>query len=148
MLILEHAFCFEILQRLAKSDKYEDFPGFSSDETLPINNGREVAGESVVVDFESKHFVGTLLLRIKQAPSRQRGKDEISHDENGKSDYFANKKRKFQVVIKGRFKKDLPMSRCVTGQTFDRPAGKLPARWLVQKLIQFFTILAPQLDGE
>ena len=38
------------------------------------------------------------------------------------------------------------MSRCVTGQTFDRPAGKLPPRWLVKSAINFFSILAPQLD--
>ena len=63
------------------------------------------------------------------------------------NDYFANKKRKFQAIIKGRFKTPFSMSRCVTGQTFERPAGKLPARWLVSRIIKFISILAPQLDA-
>ena len=132
--------------------------GFSAGCILPINNGKEVEGESLVVDFESAHFVGTLFLRIKQAPPAPRGKndktyntkDEIKKDHCERSlqrDYFANKKRKFQAIVKGRFRTPLSMSRCVTGQMFERPAGKLPARWLVNNFIKFVSILAPQLDA-
>lgn len=132
--------------------------GFSAGCILPINNGREAKGESIVVDFESTHFVGTLLLRIKQVPPVPRGRDEKScsnedesnicqNDRNSQRDYFANKKRKFQAVIKGRFKTPLSMSRCVTGQIFERPAGKLPAQWVVKNFIKFVSILAPQLDA-
>jgi hypothetical protein len=134
--------------------------GFSAGCILPINNGREVEGESIVVDFESIHFVGTLLLRIKQVPPVPvpRGRDEKScsnedesnacqDDRNSQRDYFANKKRKFQAVIKGRFKTPLSMSRCVTGQIFERPAGKLPARWVVKNFIKVVSIFAPQLDA-
>jgi hypothetical protein len=39
------------------------------------------------------------------------------------------------------------MSRCVTGQTFERPAGKLPARWVVTSFIKFVSVLAPQLEA-
>ena len=39
------------------------------------------------------------------------------------------------------------MSECVTGQSFDRPAGKLPARWIVTSFIKFVTTLAPQLEA-
>ncbi len=72
--------------------------------------------------------------------------DKRQSDGKLQRDYFANKKRKFQAVIKGRFKTSLSMSRCVTGQIFERPAGKLPARWIVNNFIKFFSILAPQLD--
>ncbi len=112
-----------------------------------------------MVDFESTYFVGTLLLRIKQASSiplvgenkqKHTTKDGRNEGQNRRSvqrDYFANKKRKFQAVIKGRFKTPLSMSRCVTGQLFERPAGPLPAQWVVKNLIRFFSILAPQLDA-
>jgi Protein of unknown function (DUF1769) len=39
------------------------------------------------------------------------------------------------------------MSECVTGQVFDRRAGKLPARWVVTNFIKLVTILAPQLEA-
>ena len=73
--------------------------------------------------------------------------NEGQYDRRSQRDYFANKKRKFQAVIKGRFKAPLSMSRCVTGQTFERPAGKLPARWVVKNFIRFVSVLAPQLDA-
>jgi len=153
-----HSFTKVLGIRRARRDDYEDIMGFSAGSILPINNGREDEGESLVVDFESIHFVGTLLLRIKQAPSVARRGDEKSYnkdhenkigldDTNSQRDYFANKKRKFQAVIKGRFMKPLSMSGCVTGQAFDRPAGKLPAQWIVKCFIKFISILAPQLDA-
>ena len=127
--------------RRVKSLKYEDFSGFCAGCILPLNNGSEVPGDSLVVDFESTHFVGTLLLRIKQA---KRIKDTKYIDQS----YFEGKKRKFQAVVKGRFRTPLPMSETVTGQTFDRPAGKLPARLIVTTFIKFISTLAPQLEAK
>lgn len=136
---------FASQQRRATGDDYEDFSGFCAGCILPINNGREAKGESLVVDFESKHFIGTLFLRIKQVPPHGRN-DRINQDddENNQRDYFANKKRKFQAVVKGSFKTPLSLSRCMTGQLFERPAGPLPARWIVKSFIKFISILAPR----
>jgi len=137
-------------------DDYEDFRGFCDGCILPINNGKEVGGESLVIDFESTHFVGTLLLRIKNvlpvekeenSESKKKESNDVEDNQCNGNDYFTNKKRKFQAIIKGRFKTPFFMSRCVTGQTFERPAGKLPARWLVRSIIKFISILAPQLDA-
>ena len=106
-----------------------------------------------MVDFESKHFIGTLFLRIKQVPSHRR-KERINQDDdinntvedgqNNQGDYFADKKRKFQAIVKGSFKTPLSLSRCMTGQLFERPAGPLPARWIVKCFIKFISILAPR----
>ena len=106
-----------------------------------------------MVDFESKHFIGTLFLRIKQVPSHRR-KERINQDDdinntvedgqNNQGDYFADKKRKFQAIVKGSFKTPLSLSRCMTGQLFERPAGPLPARWIVKSFIKFISILAPR----
>lgn len=127
--------------RRASGTKYKHFPGFCAGCILPINNGCEKVGESLVIDFESKQFVGSLLMRIKQAPAN----NNVSHSDQ--SCYFDGKKRKFQAVVKGRFKSPLPMSQCVTGQTFERPAGKLPARWVVSSFVKFIAALAPQLEA-
>ncbi|KAL3940699.1 MAG: hypothetical protein SGARI_000872 [Bacillariaceae sp.] len=126
--------------RRAGSTEYEHFAGFCAGCILPIINGKEEKGNSLVVDFESKYFVGTLLLRIKQAK-------EVDGTEYGEESYFDGKKRKFQAVVRGRFKSQLSMSQCVTGQAFDRPAGKLPNRWLVNAFIKFISTLAPQLEA-
>lgn len=128
--------------RRAKSLQYEHFSGFCAGCILPLNCGSEAPGDSLVVDFESTHFVGTMLMRIKQA---KRLENSTTYSEQS---YFDGKKRKFQAVVKGRFRTPLPMSEAVTGQTFDRPAGKLPARWIVTSFIKFVSSLAPQLEAK
>jgi hypothetical protein len=50
--------------------------------------------------------------------------------------YFEGKKRKFQANVKGRLNTPLVMTECITGQSFDRPGGKLPARWIVTSFIK------------
>ena len=126
--------------RLANSREYQHFKGFCAGCILPINTGRELPGQSLVIDFESKHFCGTLLMRILGAPPAS---------DNPESDfsYFHGKKRRFQAIVKGKFKSPLKMSECVTGQLFDRPAGNLPARWIVTSFIKFVSTLAPQLEA-
>jgi hypothetical protein len=126
--------------RRVSTTEYQHFPGFCAGCILPVNTGSEVKGESLVIDFESPHFVGTLLMRIKQAPKSK-------NVEYQTSSYFDKRKRKFQAIVKGRFKTPLPMSQCVTGQSFHRPAGKLPARWIVTSFVKFVSTLAPQLEA-
>jgi hypothetical protein len=75
--------------RRAKAREYEHFPGFCAGCILPVNNGSEKDGEGIVIDFESSHFVGTLLLRIKNAPESELA----SYQEKS---YFDGKKRRFQ----------------------------------------------------
>jgi hypothetical protein len=87
--------------RRAKSLQYEDFSGFCAGCILPINNGKEEPGESLVVDFESTHFVGTMLMRTQQAkavvvPGFQEEQEANNMEE--KKSYFDGKKRKFQAV--------------------------------------------------
>ena len=130
--------------RHVSSNEYKHFAGFCAGCILPINNGTEPKGESLVIDFESNHFVGTMLMRIQQAPPVQSSSTTNIHNKS----YFDGKKRKFQAVVQGRFKTALPMSQCVTGQIFERPAGKLPAKWIVTSFIKFVSTLAPQLQAD
>ncbi|CAB9502720.1 expressed unknown protein [Seminavis robusta] len=128
--------------RLASDRDYRHFAGFCAGCILPVNTGREAAGQSLVVDFESNHFVGTFLLRIKGVPPADKNATQAKKSKS----YFDNRKRKFQGIVKGKFKTALPMSECVTGQTFGRQAGKLPAKWVVSTFIKFVSTLAPQLE--
>lgn len=134
--------------RLASQTDYQHFPGFCAGCILPINTGKETAGNSLVIDFESTHFVGTALFRIKDIPPPFTPNDkDLLSPRLGSESYFDGKKRKFQAVIKGKFKTPLSMSECVTGQQFHRMAGRLPAHWIVSSFIRFVSTLAPQLEA-
>jgi hypothetical protein len=75
--------------RRAMKREYEHFPGFCEGCILPVNNGSEKHGEAIVIDFQSSHFVGTLLLRIRNTP-----KTKLASYQD--KSYFDGKKRRFQ----------------------------------------------------
>lgn len=130
--------------RYASEKEYKYIPGFCAGCILPINTGKEEKGKALVIDFESSHFVGTFMMRIKDIPSvasTTASKSETNED------YFNNRKRRLQGIVKGKFKTPLRMSECVTGQVFSRRAGKLPAQWIVSSFIKFVSTLAPQLEA-
>eukprot|EP00956_Cyclotella_meneghiniana_P012366 scaffold17595_cov75-Cyclotella_meneghiniana.AAC.4 len=96
---------------------------------LPINNGKEV--HTMVFDFETPSFEGTALFRIRNSS----GTEDVntanttttplsSSQRSGKktNDYFATYNRKFQMVIRGKFRRpDIIMADCMSGMMLDRP---------------------------
>lgn len=107
---------------------------------LPINNGNEEVGKTLVVDFESDLFQGTLQMRIRYAQGTNR---EPYNDSFG---YFSGLNRHYQCVIQGRFKRDdIPMTRCVAGQTFSDPLN-LPPAYVVKGGIRIMNFFAPRLQ--
>ena len=98
------------------------------------------------MDFESNHFVGTLLIRIKGVIPAEQNFTTTPSEAAATTGYFDNRKRRFQGIVKGKFKTPLPMSECVTGQIFERRAGRMPAKWVVSTFIKFVSTLAPQLE--
>jgi len=123
--------------RYSSGKSTDELTGFSN-KALPINTGREEPGSCLVVDFESVHFIGELLLRITDAP-------ELSENNYRSKSYFDGKKRTFQAVVRGNFKNSLAMSHMVTGQTFRRK-GYLPSTWIVNSFLKIVSLLAPQLE--
>ena len=107
---------------------------------LPINNGNEKPGESLVVDFESDLFEGSLLLRLRYAE----GTTPEPYDDN--IGYFKGVNRRYQACIRGRFKKSTPFTELVTGLRFDRRFGKLPPKWILKGALKVISFFAPQLD--
>lgn len=135
--------------RYSKSREYLPLStGYGEGCTLPVNNGFEKPGECLVIDFETQLFVGTLLLRVKNISPVSVDSSRTIHAPNNEDYYFSKKKRTFQATVKGRFKQPgIPMSECVTGQCFYRPAGDLPPRLLVKGAISVISLLAPQLQA-
>ena len=108
---------------------------------LPINNGNEKEGQTLVIDFESNLFVGTLQLRIR----RSNGTTKKPYDDS--FGFFKGRNRQYQCLISGRFKKEgIPMTECITGQMFDKPL-KPPAPYITKGAIKLITFFAPMLQA-
>lgn len=107
---------------------------------LPINNGNEKPGESLVTDFETDFFEGTLLLRIRHTE----GTTPEPYDDN--KGYFKGMNRRYQCCIRGRFKKALPFTQLTTGFRLDRQFGNLPSKWVIKSAMKVVRFFAPQLD--
>lgn len=86
-----------------------EFPMCEQCMIVPINNGRELPGESLVVDFESNVFKGTMLVRVKDTHGTT-----CEQFENLKG-YFDGLHRRYQVVMRGRFKHAIPWTECLAG---------------------------------
>ncbi len=107
---------------------------------LPINNGNEKDGQTLVIDFESDLFEGTLQLRIRKSNGTTRGSYDDSYG------FFSGRNRQYQCVISGRFKKEgIPMTECITGQIFSRPI-RTPAPYITNGAIRVLSIFAPRLQ--
>lgn len=87
---------------------------------LPINSGKEDQGCGLVIDFETPSFEGTAFFRIRNA-NKVGSLQQLAHN-GGCSDYFASYNRKFQMVIRGKFRRpDVAMADCMTGMLLDNP---------------------------
>ncbi|KAL7486831.1 hypothetical protein ACHAW6_012433 [Cyclotella cf. meneghiniana] len=101
---------------------------------LPINNGKEI--HTLVIDFETPSFEGTALFRIRGSNSDLRNPLSLSTPkirngaktmtktsaEQQQVDYFASYNRKFQMVIRGKFRRpDVAMADCMSGMVLDHP---------------------------
>ena len=107
---------------------------------IPVNNGNEAPGQALVVDFESDLFIGSLLLRIRNAKGTT---PKPYDDSNG---YFTGMNRRYQTVVRGMFKKEgVAMTDCVTGQVLSRKCGKLPPKMLLRAAVKIISYFAPQL---
>lgn len=79
---------------------------------MPINNGKELPGESLVTDFESPGFVGSILVRLRDSQGTTCCPDREREPGDG---YFDGVHRKYQVVVRGRFKRAVPWTDCLAG---------------------------------
>jgi hypothetical protein len=117
-------------------------------ELLPINSGFEPPGKSLVIDFETEFFIGTLMLRIKDAFNLMAGNNNITNSNDvSANNYFGSMNRKYQAVIRGEFKQCIPVIHTVTGQVFPSPVLHLPSRWVLKSAVSVISMFAPQLQA-
>jgi hypothetical protein len=56
--------------------------------------------------------------------------------------------RRYQAVVRGRFKAAIPLTECLTGFELDRPCGKLPPKWILNGSLKVISFFAPQLQAK
>lgn len=122
---------------------------------LPINDGKEANGQSLVVDFQSRLFDGSLLIRLRDVPLATDSPLETSRSdgkERAEDGFFAGTPLRFQVVIRGNFRQSLQWSKLLAGSRLQRKLGKVPPKWLLWTILKVVHFFAPQLqtklDGE
>lgn len=120
---------------------------------LPINNGKEQPRQSWVIDFETELFAGTALFRIRDCNTEALDTADSSVASN--HDYFGEKNRKYQVCIRGRFKRKVVMASCVSGLLLDQPLSisrktniNAPPRWVLRAAVRIANLLSPRMDAE
>ncbi|CAM9945118.1 unnamed protein product, partial [Ascophyllum nodosum] len=107
--------------------------GHGPQSSIPVNT------DDMAVPFETPLFKGRLLMRVKGLTS---GVPDQGH---GAQAYFRGKKRLVQCAVQGCFKKEMPFDRAYTGQAFQRPFTKVPAKWLVRSAFAVIRRLSPAL---
>ena len=99
---------------------------------LPINNGKEKRGKSLVIDFASRLFVGSLLIRIRGSKSEQSMSNRPLYTLN--------------VVIRGRFRKSISLTKMVSGDRINySPQSMLPS-WAVESGKRVLKTFAPDIS--
>lgn len=143
---------------------------------LPINNGKEAPLHSLVIDFETPSFAGTALFRIRNSDNHRhskmlssRDKSEDNNSSDDSSDYFGKYNRKFQLVVRGRFLRQVVMADCMSGLLLDQclaTAGStntksnrqkrktkadqegLPPKWVLRSAVRVAGLFSPRMDAD
>mmetsp|Transcript_1550 Transcript_1550/g.2376 ORF Transcript_1550/g.2376 Transcript_1550/m.2376 type:complete len:281 (+) Transcript_1550:196-1038(+) len=94
-------------------------------ESLPL-------GKSI--DFETDLFVGKCLLRFIGIPGDNPKDDEA---------YFEGKKRKWQMLVQGRFKEEISMGELLVGDFYEKPMLNIPKGSVMKVYQRFMEFLTP-----
>lgn len=118
---------------------------------LPINNGKEAPRQSWVIDFETELFAGTAMFRIRDCNTSAINADSTTAGLSD-HDYFQGKNRRYQVVIRGRFKQKVEMASCLSGLLLDKPLAtsrkNAPPKWILRAAVRVANIFSPRMDAD
>ena len=99
---------------------------------LPINNGKEKLGEALVIDFQTRLFTGSLLLRIRGSKVDQSSSDRATYTLN--------------AVVRGKFKKVVSFTEIMTGTKDGNSAqNAFFPHWAVESSKKVLQTIAPEL---
>ena len=113
-----------------------------SDNPLSICNHQNSENTSVdittEIELNNAYFIGKALILISGIHSSS-------------PEYFVGKKRKFEYVIQGQFRKPLSFANLYTGQAFSKQLKMNPPQWLMTTLMPIINYFQPsaeiELDG-
>ena len=97
------------------------------------------------VEFETELFVGKMLCRLKPIPPTQDEQQEQAKTTTAQShaEYFKDKKRHYQFVIQGHFRKEIPLSEIVMGDFYERPFLGVPKGPVMRMYQKFMETISP-----
>jgi len=103
-----------------------------------------------LVEFETDLFVGKMLLRLKPISPTEVVSSECDADEKkqkviekAQEDYFKDKKRHYQFVFQGHFRKEIPISNLVIGDFYTKPFVGVPRGFFMRMYQRFMEGIAP-----
>jgi hypothetical protein len=114
------------------------YAGCEVDEPIPFNS-------ELPIEFETSAFVGKCVLRFRglSPPSSGPQRDDARERLDA---YFGRRKRRFQVVVQGRFKREYRADRLITGHEFFKPVVNLPAKYVVKTVLKLLRAMNPSIN--
>ena len=86
-------------------------------------HGRSVYDSSAsLIPIDTDLFHGHMRLNVRGIPGLP-------------SNYFEGRKREFEIIVQGKFKKDVHGDKIFTGQCFENSFIKITRPWLIQSMI-------------
>lgn len=92
----------------------------------------------VPFEFESEFFKGKTMFRLRGL--------EASKDPQGNFDYFKGRKRFFQMVVQGRFKKEMNVSDIMFGMEYSKPLLKKPPKLMMRPIQALLKRTCPGIE--
>jgi hypothetical protein len=114
------------------------YAGCEVDEPIPFNS-------ELPIEFETSAFVGKCVLRFRGLPPPSSGPQRDDARERLDA-YFGRRKRRFQVVVQGRFKREYRADRLITGHEFSKPVVNLPAKYVVKTVLKLLRAMNPSIN--
>ena len=87
-------------------------------------------------EFESDLFRGKYLFRIRDV-------DAVDDKSGSYEKYFDKRKRKWQIIVQGRFKEELPTSELIQGSEFVRPWKNMPPEFILKTGEKILKTMSP-----
>uniref|UniRef100_A0A7S1ZGX8 Domain of unknown function at the cortex 1 domain-containing protein n=1 Tax=Ditylum brightwellii TaxID=49249 RepID=A0A7S1ZGX8_9STRA len=122
-----------ILLRTASSGEFQKVTNESS--ITNINCGYPLG---VPFNFESDLFQGKILFRVRGLGA--------SHDKQSDEDYFKGRKRVFQTVIQGKFKKEIPVRDLMFGMESTKPLKAKPPVLINKGITALLKKVSPDVE--
>jgi hypothetical protein len=114
------------------------YAGCEVNEPIPFNS-------ELPIEFETSAFVGKCVLRFRGLPPPSTGPQRDDAAERLEA-YFGRRKRRFQVVVQGRFKREYRADRLITGHEFFKPVVNLPAKYVVKTVLKLLRAMNPSIN--